>query len=215
MYLISFPLWLRHEADKDDTVEMDAMAIRVWSKWLLLTSWLYVNYAMGVTWTIWRFVMPSNLFKFLCRFHLKEFDPECDLYLPTLEMHHENKHTTWRKSIGTCESMQITCLKGKSSSKLDLHFWVQNVIFWVLKRQVEKSVLEMSISKDLIHWYFFSSRCLHKKIGRSENQSWINLGPQKNSVVGKGTGDDRFCFEKFAVGKSCAEKLFTKSFFLW
>jgi len=35
------------EADKDDTVEMDAMAIRVWSKWLLLTSWLYVNYAMG------------------------------------------------------------------------------------------------------------------------------------------------------------------------
>ena len=44
-------LWLLPKADKDDaTVEMDAMDIRVWSKWLLLTSWLYVNYAMGVTW---------------------------------------------------------------------------------------------------------------------------------------------------------------------
>lgn len=100
----SFPLWLRHEADKDDTVEMDAMAIRVWSKWLLLTSWLYVNYAMGVTWTIWRFVMPSNLFKFLCRFHLKEFDPECDLYLPTLEMYDEHKHAPSKINIWTWTS---------------------------------------------------------------------------------------------------------------
>lgn len=147
----SFPLWLRHEADKDDTVEMDAMAIRVWSKWLLLTSWLYVNYAMGVTWTIWRFVMPSNLFKFPCRFHLKEFDPECDLYLPTLEMHHENKHTT--------------------------------------------------------------SRCLHKKFGRSENQSWINLGPQKNSVVGREPAMIGFVSKSSRLGKVVQKNSSWKAFF--
>lgn len=64
------------------------MAIRVWSKWLLLTSWLYVNYAMGVT-----------CFKFLCRFHLKEFDSECDLYLPTLEMYDEHKHAPSKINI--------------------------------------------------------------------------------------------------------------------
>lgn len=103
MYLISFPLWLRHEADKDDTVEMDAMAIRVWSKWLLLTSWLYVNYAMGVTWTIWRDAVKQTFSSFFVGSILKS------LTLSVISIYQPKRcvvkiYTPWKVNIGTCES---------------------------------------------------------------------------------------------------------------